>query len=142
MHAEGNDLWARFPFMSAKELEAELTAPEYLMGRWELRGKEETYNEVFFDDMTVFRTSSENRFSIVERGKWSAEHHLLTIAWNNGDKEEWKVSLSPTNQTVKHIGSDGISVLKAKRIEAPNVNSKYFFRGQTNSKQSKLIKIR
>lgn len=111
------------------------------MGRWELRGKEETYNEVFFNDMSVFRTSSENRFSIVERGKWSAEHHLLTIAWNNGDKEEWKVSLSPTNQTVKHIGSGGISVLKAKRIEAPNVNSKYFFRGQTNLKQSKLIKV-
>ncbi len=141
MHATGNELWARFPFMTAKELEAELTAPEYLMGRWEVGSKAGSWHEVFFGDMSVVRTDSVSRYTVRDRGEWSVARHLLIINWANGDREEWKIPLSPQHQTVRQTGGEGMKVLSAKRIEAPNINAQNLFHGQLHLKQSKLIKV-
>ena len=141
MHASGNDLWARFPFMTAKELEAELTAPGSLMGRWAVGGKTEIWHEVFFGDMTVVRTDATSRYTIRDRGEWTVAHHKLTINWVNGDSEEWPLPLSPQQQSVKHRDDDGMKAVKAKRIEAPNINAQNLFHGQLHLKQSKLIKV-
>lgn len=141
MHAAGNELWARFPFMTAKELEAELTAPGSLMGRWEVSGKTGSWHEIFFGDMTVVRTDSTSRYTIRDRGEWSMAHHKLSINWESGDREEWKTPLNPQHQTVKSFGDEGMKILKAKRIEAPNINARRLFHGQLHLKQSKLIKV-
>lgn len=128
-HSQGNDLWARFPFMSQQEIEAELTAPGGLIGRWELGGKGYRWHTTFFGDLTVVRTEVSRKFQIVRKGKWTASKRLLTVDWNYGFREEWPLKLDYSKQTVKLIEPTGLTVTKAKRIEPPNVNPRKMFQG-------------
>ena len=141
MKAEPGDFWARFPFMSADELEGELSAPPNLLGRWEVRGKSGSWQEVFFVNKTVFRIDSETPYMIRERGRWSSAHHNLNINWGGGTTEDWPLALSPKRQTVKLHSGGSTTVLTASRIECPNVNKITSFHSSVNPKQSKLIKL-
>jgi hypothetical protein len=141
MHAEQNELWARFPFMCADELETELSAPGGLLGRWEVRGRNASWQEVFFGDKTVYRIDSENPYMIQERGTWTTAHHKLSVAWNGGESEDWPLALTPKMQSVKHHNNGNTTAMTARRIEAPNVNSPTTFHSPFKGKQSKLIDI-
>ncbi len=127
--------------MTAKELEAELTAPGSLMGRWEVGDKTEGWHEVFFGDMTVVRTDRVSRYTIRDRGEWSAARHKLSIHWGNGDSEEWVLPLNPQHQAIRYTGAEGTKTIKTRRIEAPNIHVPHLFHGQFHLKQSKLIKV-
>lgn len=121
---QSNDLWARFPFMTADELAAELSAPEYLLGRWRIGTKPNVWNNVFFADGTVSQTGDDVslKFVIFDSGKWSADEHKVTVTWDSGTTDQWNLHLRPRNQQVR-VGGDGKPTIQpATRIEAPNVN--------------------
>jgi len=134
---QSNDLWARFPFMTAEELAAELTVPEFLLGRWKIGTKPGFWNNVFFADGTVYRTGDDGslKFVISDSGKWSADEHKVTVAWGvwgSGTTDEWPLHLSHRNQHVRVGGASGSTTQHATRIEAPNVNgASLFHRSQT-----------
>ena len=124
---QSNDLWARFPFMTAEELAAELTVPEYLLGRWKFGTK--GWNNVFFADGTVCATGDYKslKFVIFDSGKWSADEHKVTVVWDGGTTDIWKLHLSQQNQHVRVGGATGSTTQLATRIEAPNVNDAILF---------------
>jgi hypothetical protein len=126
---QSNDLWARFPFMTAEELAAELTVPEFLLGRWKIGTKPDFWNNVFFADGTVYQTGDDEslKFVIFDSGKWSADEHKVTVAWGGGTTDEWKLHLSHRNQHVRVGGASGSTTQQATRIEAPNVNGASLF---------------
>jgi hypothetical protein len=141
MHAEHNELWARFPFMTQEELEAELSAPGGLMGRWEVKGKNGSWQEVFFGNKTVYRIDSDHPYMIDQRGTWSTVRHMLTVTWGNGETEDWPLALTPKLQNVRHRANGTMTAMTARRIEAPNVNESSAFQSPFKLKQSKLIKV-
>jgi hypothetical protein len=120
---QSNDLWARFPFMSDKQLEAELSAPEYLLGRWKVGSKSNHWYNVFFDDLSIYETTAESKYTISDTGQWSADAHKVTVTWSGGNKDVWPLHLSLHGQHVRSADNEGkITVHLASRVEAPNVN--------------------
>jgi hypothetical protein len=124
---QSNDLWARFPFMTQEALEAELSAPEFLLGRWKVGTKPNFWNNVFFSDATVVQTGAavDLKFAIYDSGKWSADAHKVTVTWDSGTTDTWALHLSPHGQHVR-VGGNGTGPTNhlATRIEAPNVNDR------------------
>jgi hypothetical protein len=126
---QSNDLWARFPFMTPEELAAELTCPEFLLGRWRIGAKPNFWDNVFFADGTVYQTGDDEslKFAIFDSGKWVADDHKVTVTWGSGTIDEWKLHLTHHHQQVRVGGASGPSMTQATRIEAPNVNSPALF---------------
>jgi hypothetical protein len=126
---QSNDLWARFPFMTAEELAAELTVPEYLLGRWRIGARPNLWNDVFFADGTVYRTANDDaaKYAISDLGTWSATEHKMTVTWDGGTADEWRLHLRLRHQQVRVGGSGKPSHQQATRIEAPNVNDPRMF---------------
>ncbi len=121
-----NDLWARFPFMTQQELEAELAAPEFLLGRWRIGSKPDFWDNVFFADATVVQTGAADylKYAIFDSGKWTADAHNVTVTWDSGATDTWPLHLSIHGQRVRSTGTGGKTTINlAKRIEAPNVNA-------------------
>jgi hypothetical protein len=119
-----NDLWARFPFMTHDELEAELIAPEYLAGRWKVNhNKKSSWDNIFFMDKTVVKTNhGDQPFAVLDSGTWDVDHHNLLVTWSDGSIDRWPLHLSLHNQNV-WVDDKGKKVhCHATRIEAPNVN--------------------
>lgn len=141
-HSLGNDLWARFPWMTQDQIEAELTAPGGLMGRWEVGTKGNLWHETFFGDMSVVRTELDQKFQVVKRGRWKATKKQLTVDWYTGGTAVWPLGLSLNKQTVKLVNPTGQVLTHAKRIEPPNVNPQSLFKSMFNLKQSPLIKVK
>lgn len=143
MHSEKNDLWARFPFMTQDEIEAELEAPEFLLGRWSL--KPGGYDVVFFGDKWAARLHPGSRYGVAAWGKWTATKHRLSVMWNGGDDETWPLPLSLTRQNVRYSNFfTGAENHKADRTESAEQNPGGFFHTQVapvKTKQSKLIDI-
>lgn len=115
--------------MTAEELAAELTVPEFLLGRWKIGTKPDFWHNVFFADGTVYQTGDDEslKFVIFDSGKWSADEHKVTVAWGGGTTDEWKLHLSHRNQHVRVGGASGSTTQQATRIEAPNVNGASLF---------------
>jgi hypothetical protein len=126
---QSNDLWARFPFMTAEELAAELTVPEYLLGRWRIGTRPNFWNNVFFADGTVYRTGNDNasKYVIDDSGTWSAGEHKMTVTWDGGTTDEWRLHLRLRHQQVSVGGARKAAHQPATRIEAPNVNDASLF---------------
>lgn len=127
MNSQKNALWARFPFLAREQLEAELEAPEHLLGRWNVRGKAGAWDVVFFGDKAAVRTEEGNRFSATSTGAWSVNGHRLTITWDSGDAESWALPLNLRGQSVKHSLGRETRMLKAARTEALEFNPKHLF---------------
>jgi hypothetical protein len=124
-----NDLWARFPFMTKDELEAELIAPEYLAGRWKVHhDQKSTWDNVFFMDKTVVKTGhGNNPFVVLDNGTWDVNHHNLLVTWSDGTIDRWPLHLALHNQNV-WVDDKGHKIhCRATRIEAPNVNPQAHF---------------
>lgn len=126
-----NDLWARFPFMSQHELEAELDAPEFLLGRWNVRDKVGSWDVVFFGDKTAVRTDPLLRYRVSDRGAWTATKRVLTVTWGSGGAESWPLPLSLKGQNVTPGGGAGPGGLKADRTETLEFNPRGLFSGGT-----------
>ncbi len=126
---QSNDLWARFPFMTADQLAAELSVPEFLLGRWRIGTKPNFWNTVFFADGTVFQTGDDDylKYVIFDSGKWSADEHKITVTWDSGTTDEWTLHLRIHNQQVRVGGAAKPTKEPATRIEAPNVNDAGLF---------------
>ena len=118
-----------FPFMTAKELAAELSVPEFLLGRWRVGTKPNFWNNVFFSDGTVSQTGDDPtlKFVIFDSGKWAADEHYVTVTWDSGTTDEWKLHLRVRNQQVRVGGAGKSTIQPATRIEAPNVNGAGLF---------------
>lgn len=130
---QSNDLWARFPFMTQAELEAELSAPEYLLGRWKVGTRDNYWNDVFFADGTVYQAGAAdyNKYAIYQYGKWTADAHSVKVIWDGGGTEDWRLHLHLHAQPVRVGGNsdDGTrpGMYQARRIEATNVNQPNLF---------------
>ncbi len=137
---EHGEMFARFPFMEQDELEGELEAPKFLLGRWKVTGKDDSWDVVFFPDKTVAGTDPFNRYQINGSGRWTATTQNLTITWDNGDTERWPLALSLRNQNVYYKGSGGAAQhYRATRTEYPEMNPQMMFR--TRMQMSRLIDI-
>jgi hypothetical protein len=130
MHNElDGDLWARFPFMTQMELEAELEAPDLLLGRWKVGDKVDSWDTIFFGDKTVVATRPTNRNAVIAQGTWTATRYGLTVKWQDRSIEEWPLPLSLRNQNVSYATGKETRWLKATRTETIDHNPQSLFRG-------------
>lgn len=138
MHNEWGDLWARFPFMTQDQLEAELEAPERLLGRWKVGAMGDSYDVVFFGDKAVVRTDS-SRFGVVAEGTWTATRFKLTVTWADGTTEAWPLPLSMRGQNVHSVSGSQTTHKKASRTEDIDHNPQTLF--MSPARRGKLIDI-
>jgi hypothetical protein len=128
--SETVDLWARFPFMTRAELEAELLAPGGLLGRWEVKSGHSTWHNVFFADQTILFTRGDSeRYTILDQGKWMVSGPHLKITWSAGNVDRWPLPLGFGKQTV--APEKGGKKFQAKRIGSPieDPRSHFYLRG-------------
>jgi hypothetical protein len=124
---ESNYLWARYPFMSYEEVEAEVEAPEHLLGRWEVSDGKAKWDQVFFGDKSVARVYGGSRYAVERFGTWTTLRRVLEIDWEDGTSEAWPLTPHAAGQAVKCQHGGALKACKARWVEALNVNPRLHF---------------